>query len=344
MATTKTNIRSILRGVKPARMQTVGNMQVIPLILDMEPDERFAAPDGLTISNRTYGHVNLKNQKEKAVIVPTHATYLTKQKAQDHALMSAAFVKSKGATDVNTAACVQSSQGGQIRAEETPLDILPFAIRESALEKRKTNEYGKIWSDIGRFNRMLNISGNDHLEYFTERYKDVMDQFVAEFEILPKQIGAIVLIDGVVHGVERAPNAEYWRAVWEPLIRMCYGSQAIYLREKGGKKGTIPVQVPLKTKGVNTLAKLKKSLEEAEAKERENAATAVRKLIEDDFKESKEDSFSIDGAKLDLVTLKNDQFCGQMVREGDRISYASMVTTQNWQGKRAWEEAREFKI
>lgn len=341
----KTNIKSVLRGVKPSRMQSVGNMQVIPLILDMEPDERFAAPTNLTVSNRTYGHVNLKNNEGKSVIVPTHATYLTKQKAQDHALMSAAFVKGNSSTDINTAACVQSTQGGHIHPENTPLEILPFAIRESALDKRKNSEYNKLWSDIGRFNRMMKISGGDHLEYFAERFKDIMDQFVAEFEILPNQVGAIILIDGIVHGIERAPNTDYWRAVWEPLIRMCYGSQAIALREKGKKnKGTIPTHVPLKTKGVNSLYKLKKALEEAEAKERENAAEAVRKLIEDDFKESKDDTLLVDGARLEIVTLSNDQFCGQIVREGERISYASMVTKANWQGKRAWEEAKEFKI
>ena len=45
-----------------------------------------------------------------------------------------------------------------------------------------------------------------------------------------------------------------------------------------------------------------------------------------------------------IVTVKNDQFMGQVLRSGKKVVYASLFTTQDWSRNREWNEAEEFSI
>jgi hypothetical protein len=49
-------IQAILRGLRPARAQTVGNMTVVPLISDIV-DETIVSPDVLEMETKGYGSV-----------------------------------------------------------------------------------------------------------------------------------------------------------------------------------------------------------------------------------------------------------------------------------------------
>jgi hypothetical protein len=328
-------------------MQSVGCMSVIPLILDMEEDNRFAPPTDLWASNKSYGQINLENKQAIATIAPVGATYLTKQNSQDHALTRASFIPAGRKVDIRDAACVQSSQGGYIRDEQTPLLILPYAIREAAIKKIGDTEAGKLWRDIGAFNRLAGCSrGSDHLEYFTEKYNSVMDQFVAEFEIVPNQVGAIIMIDGKVHGVERAPNQAFWRGVWTPLIRMCYGSQAIIFRSKN--KNAQPKMTPINRRGVNSINDLADALEKAEKKDKDNAVAVVTSLLDEDFALKNKDSHQVSGegrtSTIKQQTVENDQFIGQMFTDGPQVCYASVVTKTGWMQHASWRSAKKFEM
>ena len=343
-------IRSVLRGMQTGRMQTVGRMQVIPLVGDPDLfDERFAAPTGTKASVGTsdYGKMVFKNDNpDKVLLVPCHVGYVVKQQAQNHAMVNAGLVDKGRQKTFSNAACIQESQGGYMDQGDHTDDmiILPYALRENALAKRRGGEYGKIWDDISEFNRSMDVpqDRNGHLELFLGHYQKQLDEFVAEFEIVPGQTGAIILVNGQVVGVERAPSPEFWRSVWKPLIRECYGSLAIKAAKDARREGDDPsrFRVPLRMTGINTLEDLEEAIDEARDAEEGKAKEIVRKLLDEEFDAAEE-------AKLDefgVVTVSNEQFKGQVVRDGEKIPYASLFTTADWAKKAPWVQANEFAL
>jgi hypothetical protein len=331
------NIKEILRGVKPGRMQSVGAMQVIPLTSEIS-DDRFIEPTEAIISTTTYGTMNIENpDSDKTLILPMNAAYCVKERAQDHGMAQAALVQGK--KSYSNAMCIQSSQSGTIPPKKHKMGILPFPLREIAFNKRKTNSYDKLWENIISFHRELGVTNREaHLEYFYAQFEKEMNQFVAEFELVDKQIGAIILINGAVVGIERAPSYGYWQSVWEPLIRECYGALAI----KAAKNADFSVdknRIPLDGKAVN----LKQLVDESVAvrtKEEDQARNLVRGLLNDEFKHTTEDGIG----EMFLVSLDHDQFSGQAVQEDKKILYASLVSKEDWVRNADWYKQEQFDI
>lgn len=334
-------IREVLHGTTPGQLQTVGLMQVIPLVSELT-DERFAPADQVEVSTRSYGELTFRNPTEKLLIVPSHAGYVVSQAAQDHAMSTAAMVKSKETQRFGNAYCIQQSQGGLINAGVHDLLILPYALREAALfERRKGGGYDSMWRHITWFSIEYGLrvsSGN--LVQFLKHFKDELDQFVAEFEIADSnQTGAIVLIAGDVVGIERSPSPEYFRSIWEALIRECYGSFAIQVQKQ--LKDRVPrTRVPLKIDEVETIDQLLGALDDAEKREREQVANRIRDLLDDPFERTAEDQYN----DLVLETVKHDQFCGQIIRDGRKVPYASLFTTKDWAKHKEWNAAPAFEI
>lgn len=339
------NIREVLKGMETRQMQTVGIMQVIPLVMDESLwDESFTSPDKLEFSNNDYGSMTFKNPTDGMAILPSHIGYVVPGKnAQDHAMATAGLVGARKSKTYKNAMCVQESQAGTYQSGNYDLLILPYALREAALTKRKEHRYDKLWGDIRQFNSNLSVGSGSHghLEYFLTHYKDELDQFVAEFECVPKQCGALILVDGELVGIERSPHPKYWRSIWRTLIRECYGSLAILARRKyGDKLPALKTRVPMKIRGIKTIDDLEKAFNDAKDKESGKVKSIIRKLLDDDFNTEAEES--IGERKLD--TVKNEQFMGQVLRNGRKVVYASLFTTQDWSKNREWNEADAFSI
>ena len=338
-ANQKITIREILKGTTVGRMQSVGYLQVIPLLSDFQ-EERFASPYEIEIETNKYGSMVFHNPTDKLSIIPSHAGYVVKEKAQDHAMAHAGVVEKKKGRTYDTAMCIQQSQGGHITRGKHKLLILPFSLREAALAKRKQKNYNKLWGDISTFNANVGAQNHGHLEFFLKKFKTELNEFVAEFESVPKQVGAIILLDGEVIGVERTPSTSYWNAVWPALIRECYGSLAIEYQYWFGEKKTLPKGRVLMPESVETLPELRKALLDAEAATEEMAKAKVRSLLEDPFKRQKEETVS----RLTIETLEHQQFTGQIIHEEERILYASMIVREKWGRQKDWMEAKAFSI
>jgi hypothetical protein len=106
------SLADVLHGCTPGRIQSVGYMQVIPLVSDLS-DDRFVSPveGGAEVFTTEYGTLGFRNPSERLLIVPCHAGYVVKQAAQDHAMAHAAVVRSSGESSYDTAMCVQQTQG-----------------------------------------------------------------------------------------------------------------------------------------------------------------------------------------------------------------------------------------
>jgi len=337
------SISEILRGCTPGRKQSVGLMEVIPLVSDVE-DLRFGTPEDLKLdTHQGYGNMGFENKSDKIVIVPSHVGYVTGQAAQDHAMCTAGMVKGKSHKVFDTAACIQRSQGGHIDdAGIEDMIILPYSLREKALSKRNDRRnIGKLWDDIARLNRKVGARADDaQIKFFLQHFEKQLNQFVAEFEIVPDQVGAIVLIDGHVVGVERAPTKAFWIAVWESLIRVCYGSLAIEVATQYGDKLPAPKN-RVEVRKATSLKDLEAAVNEAAEADEEKTRAEIRKIVEDPFIIEQTEPFT---QGLALNTIKNQQFVGQLVMDGDRVCYASMVTTQGWTKNVDWHEATKFKL
>jgi hypothetical protein len=238
------------------------------------------------------------------------------------------------------AMCIQQSQGGYIAKDQHKMLILPYLLREKALATREQCEYSKLWPEIEQFNRGLGIrQGGGHLEYFLDNFAKELDQFVAEFECVPQQAGAIILVNGQVVGFERAPSPRFWRDIWEALIRECYGSLAIQVSKQTSENAIPKTRIPLAGR-INSLDDLENALEDADQKQNEKAKEIVRKLLDEAFTCEQEEELQ----KYKIVTVKNSQFSGQVVKDEAKICYASLFTNKDWAKSAPWRQASKFTI
>jgi hypothetical protein len=264
--------------------------------------------------------VVLRNFSDKPIIVPPGAGWVVTQKAQDHAIGGGALLKPAETRQIDTAMCIQQSQGGLIAKGKHEMLILPAALRAKALSVRHVRDFRKLWDGIGEYNRSFGIEqAGGHLEFFLKTFQKELAEFVAEFEIVPRQVGAIVLISGKVAGIERAPSAEHFRAVFSPLIRVCYGSLAM----KMAKIQNAPpaTRAPLSV-AERSLAGLRRALEEAQRKEQEaiDACVAEARSIALSAAEAADETLG----PITLQTVASTQLAGQVVTVNKAVRFASL--------------------
>ena len=338
MAKSKIKLAEILKGCTPGKIQSVGIIQVIPLVSDVSDDSFVSPNQSATVSTSGYGTLVFKNKTDDTMIIPPQAGYVVKQAAQDHALPHIGIVKGKQTTSFDNAMCIQQSQGGYVASGEHNLMILPFPLREKAHKVRNTRGYDRLWRDISALNSRAGVSSTGgHLEYFLNAFKEQLDRFVAEFEPVPKQVGAIILINGRVVGVERTPSYDYWTSVWSALIRECYGSLAII--EANDYKDKVPAtRVPLRK--ANSVSDLREALKEASDEEYARVKKIVNDIADIDMGQKVDKTVG----KVDIEELSSKRFIGQIVRKGETVVYASLVATKEWRDNEEWNEAESFEM
>jgi hypothetical protein len=257
--------------------------------------------------------------------VPAGAAYMVAQQAQNHALPSAECVQKQATRTFDTAVCVQQSQGGFISEGQHELMMLPAALRRAAHPARRQTDFRRLWPAIGEFNAAVGLANaGGHLEQFFERFRAELDHFVAEFEPVPRQVGAVVLVNGTVAGVERSPSADYFRAVWKPLIRECYGSMALV----DARKGTAAVpRTRVVLRRATSLDDLEVALAEAEAEERRRVGVLLGGVLAAELSVTTDETGqpAIEGLGGD-----GQPFVGQCVRDGARVLYCSLVASEKW--------------
>jgi hypothetical protein len=319
---TATTLSEVLRGTTPEIVQSVGLMQVIPLT-SQHSDDRFTMPNRLVVSTSNYGSLVFRNPTDKPALIPKDAAYVTKQRAQDHALPHVGFVAGGGSVRYDDAACIQEIQGGTMQPETHELIILPFNLREASLKVRTQKNYNKLWPFIRNFNRAMGLHATGHVDIYLEQFDQQLERFVAEFEPVPGQVGAIILINGKVAGIERVPSYDYWLQLWPTLIRECYGSLALYTQKKGEEIRALPTRLSLGA--VNTPDELIEELQRVNAAEDKATRQVVRDLMNEPVT-VKQEAGTMFG--LTVETLQSRHFVGQRVRDELQVIYASMVATE----------------
>lgn len=220
-------IGDLLTGCTLGRVQSVGRMQVLPLLGDTCDAPAVTLPTELWIGTSGYGTLTFVNHTPNVALVPCHLAVIVEQSAQDHAMPRAAMVEPSGRLAFDAAMCVQQTQPGLIPEAPRPLAVLPLALRAAASASADADGYSRLWSAVQRFNVSSGLAETGNLALFLKHFALELERFVAEFECVDEQVGAVVLLDGEIAGIERAPSRAYWSAMWEPLIRFCYGAEAL---------------------------------------------------------------------------------------------------------------------
>jgi hypothetical protein len=290
-------------------------MMMLPLVQSQSENFPIGFVEDLYLKeDRNYDNLLMGSKSEGVTILPQGLVYITKERAQDRTIPSAhLIVKNKECH----AFCVQSSQPGLMQgelAEKRQLRLLPASVRLSALRLRNQEGYSALWDDLGKFNSKLQISGN-YLTSFFENYQKQLNEFVAQFEPVPNQRGAVIIINNQVAGIEIMPDNSAFLSLWEPLIRDCYGSQAILQ----SLKRTVPIPVILDN--VSNLEDLPKALHKLAREEREWAELLLKEAI--DQKETWQPEEQKNRFVLSTLTSKN--FAGQIVQKEERTVYLSLL-------------------
>jgi len=228
---------SFVKTLGVGEVQSDEEMTVIPLVGDGLGE--IAPPEALKFTRTTsYGSMEYQNDSDQPAIIPSNMMVRGKS-AQDHAMSGSGVVLATTSRCFDNACCIESSQGGFFEGQSVTEDILPVGLRKALLNPsdRKRNAYDKLWGGIRRWlsglKRVRGGRDRAHLRDFFDQpdYKEALENFAAAFEPVEGQIGALILFSGVPIGLEIMPSAEHWSAYWKWLIRGCYGSQLIKLRE-----------------------------------------------------------------------------------------------------------------
>lgn len=318
--TRRITVEELLNGTGLGRLQSVGQMGVIPILDDGDAQDTDFAPPDFNIGTSGYGTVDVDNlNEERPTILPTGAGWVTRERAQDHAVAGAALVKAKGSRRIETAMCIEQSQGGLISNKAHRMLILPAALRGPALGMRKKTSYNKLWPYIDKLNQSSGVAGGTgHLCRFLNHFKTELDEFVAQFELMPGQIGAVILIGDYVVGIERAPTVEFWAKLWEPLIRVCYGSLAIMAAQKLTAPPAHKIALSSRARSLNDLRLL---LDEAVRR-----ATEITRAIKDQISENVLEAGSADEkmGSAKLFTIGSPQLAGQLVEKDNKVPYLTL--------------------
>lgn len=314
-------IEQILNGTSMGRTQSVGHMEVIPLTPESAEavDEHFGPPN-LDVGTSNYGSVRAHNTNpDRPTILPLGSSWISSQSAQDHAVGSAEFVKSGETKKIDSAMCVQKSQCGLLNSTNE-LVILPAPLRVQALAKRKQSGFDRLWGEINKFTTDLGIHSHDsQVAFFINHFKKELDEFVAEFELMQDQVGAIILVGGQVVGIERAPNPDYWATIWNPLIRVCYGALAVKARQV---LGDVPLHRETLDVKDKSLAGIKAALQTATVTAQNRIAGVVDEVQKQPLLASDKDrTFE----SYSLLTVANQRLAGQMVENSNgQVPYISI--------------------
>jgi hypothetical protein len=303
-------------------VQVVDEMTVVPLVGDNRGD--VAEPYSLKFTRTSdYGSMVYQNtDEEKATIVPSNFM-VRGPGAQDHAMAGSGIVLAEKTVTFNNACCIESSQGGLLRDSDNKYDILPIELRKKLLPLniRNQNDYEKLWPDIKKWLHGLGVGNSAHLRFFydNEQIQQSLEEFSAEFEPVIGQIGAVILFQERVVGIEIMPSVDHWDAYWKLLIRGCYGAELLRLK-KLNKIQPAVLQMPSFPKVVTDPNKLTKIVDDFTDGIRQDVIKQMDTIVLDT-------ATSI-GKKSDLETVllkTSTGGGGDLITQKDEPIYLSLV-------------------
>jgi hypothetical protein len=309
-------VSDIFAGMKFGIPQNVANMTVIPIISDNE----ISGVSGemiFQIANDTdYSRLTLENVDDKPVIVPQGTRFFTKGQGQDRAILSATVIGPEKSKELQVG-CVAPSDASHIRMGSRDYGFIPARLRIPAMEKQGTTSYSVLWSDIESYLKKTGVPGN-RLQSFYDNFNKELEEFVAQFEPVEKQIGAVILINNEVAGIEIYPNYLAWSNIWRVLIRDSYGADAIGLIREKKMAAYRPI---IDLDNVASFEDLTAEITRIKGHFVDYIQGKLEPMLEQSLeKDAKETSLS-----FKTWNLTGENFIGQMITKNDEAVYVSLL-------------------
>ncbi|MEO0474171.1 MAG: DUF6569 family protein, partial [Bacteroidota bacterium] len=111
--------------------------------------------------------------------------------------------------------------------DESDWISLPFPLRQAAFRLRNVRGHTKLWPHIERLKLKAGLTRGSLPTEISQELRTKMDQVEQAFSVVSGQTGAIFLLDGILVGIELAPDAAYWEALHRLLIRFAYAPLAM---------------------------------------------------------------------------------------------------------------------
>lgn len=312
-------VGDLLTGMKFKIPQHVANMIVVPITSEKENVDVSGEMILQIAKDSDYSRLTIENIDNKPVIVPQGVRFTTKGKGQDRAILSSTVIEPKSEKEIKVG-CIAPSDSAHIRIGKRDFSFMPTKIRIPAIIKQHATSYEVLWKDIEKYMKESGIPGRA-MEKFYEQFDKELQDFVAQFEPIGNQVGAVVLINNEVAGIEIYPNYLAWNNVWRMLIRDSYGADAVSLiREK--KIVTYKPVVDLDK--VENIEDLESEVQRVRTDFVTFVNSKVSPMLQDEL-QSTEREVSSD---FKVYNLSGGNFIGQMVTKGEDIVYVSLLRSQ----------------
>lgn len=334
-------IRDLLKGyaVDRSSIQNVGIMTVIPLIADQEYTPIASLTDIYLNRDIEYNRLSFGNSSDEIGILLQGYTIISKQKAQDRTIPYPHLIKGKSRCDV-PANCIQPGQCGhfdQTKLHSNDFKVLPPSLRALAMQKSTfgTGETGALWDSLSSWVRDLNLR-EQGLVSFYEKFAQQLDEFVASFEPVNKQLGAITILNKEIIAIDIVPKYDSWLQIFRPLIRDSYGAEACRL---------------IQNKQIESLVELFDTTRIESASDLEKSFNIHTEAFLDKIKEIVDKTIALEATykmlqemnDLTLVQFKSNDFLGCGVYHDDHIVYLSLVSTNIMKRKEKISDLKQNK-
>lgn len=333
-------LQDVLKGyiVDRENIQSVGNMTMIPIIADVEFTNVADVNDVTLKKDPAYNILEFQNVSGNIGIALQGWTMIDrKQAAQDRTIPYAHLIKGANAKLV-PANCVQANQGGHFNPSAVDQDsfmVLPPSLRGLALKKStySSADYSALWDSLGRWVKGVDCHNNG-LQMFYSKFEDKLEQFVAQFEPVEKQLGSIVLINGKLVAIDLMPKYKNWTSVWRAIIRDSYGAEAVRVIEN---EGAVNIHPSLDLSGINSI----NDLEHAYENMKSDFYDSLQNMIAQTLQTQINSTVLERAGELTMMKFDNTDFTGQGVIHGDdHYVYLSIVSSSS---KPSGRRANQFQ-
>ena len=306
-------INDLIQGFERKNTQSVANQCVVPIL----GTKRGDLSDSMMLSvvaDSDYSKLTLKSSSNEPTLLPHGTTVMTKDSAQDRLVKHTNIISSNKVIDVH---CVAPSDGGHIQEGTEEYSFAPGTLRIKAMEAPEG--YDSMWPDSEKFINDSGVSSN-RLQDFYKQYDRDLEDFIAQFEIVDSQIGAVVLINGKVRGIELYPSPKLWTGLWRKCLRDCYGAEAI----KSIKSGNVFVfKRVIDLDKVNSFDDLDKEYADVSTKFEGDVSKIIESTLDEEVAVTP--FLKIDD-RFEVKNIESDSMKGQALIQGDELLYLSLTS------------------
>jgi len=222
--------------------------------------------------------VLLANPSEQScVLAPLHFG-LPVERGTSHFLSGTALVPPSEHRDLtgDTILPYSSTRRSHINLKATY--CLPLSLRGPAWRARNHGGQQRLAPALNDLHDRLHRHGLDRFPFVLQAHHPDLKSFAGRIELLTGQTGALFYIDGRPVGLEIAPSAAYFAAIWEPLLVGCYGLPALLWQYDS------PAPPSPEPYAVSRLSELRTEMFRARHQKQEQWEGAVAARPEGDFK------------------------------------------------------------